>query len=57
MCLFRLHTWPQGLDKGLKWLHQATKLISDITAQHARAALDKGIQIEEHIRKILAVPG
>ncbi|CAL5223080.1 g5539 [Coccomyxa viridis] len=57
MCLFRLHRWPHGLGKDVKWLSQATQLIGDIMAKHARSAHEHGIPIEEHIYKVLAVPG
>ncbi|CAL5223078.1 g5537 [Coccomyxa viridis] len=57
MCLLRAHKWPQGLEKGSKWLSQAIRLISDITAQHVRDADKQDISPEDHIRKVAAVPG
>ncbi|CAL5223081.1 g5540 [Coccomyxa viridis] len=57
MSLFRLHRWPHGLGKSLKWLTQAAQLVGDIMAKHARSAHEQGIPYEEYMRKVSAVPG
>ena len=57
MSLFRLHQWPHGLPSDLDWLGQATQIIDSITAQYAQDAQDQALTPEEHIRKVLAVPG
>lgn len=56
-CLTRLHKWPRGLYEHQDWLAQATQVIHDSIAQHARDAHPQGIPVEEHIRSLLAVPG
>ncbi|CAL5227138.1 g10049 [Coccomyxa viridis] len=56
-CLSRLHRWPHGLDKGAKWLTQATQLVRNITAQLARDAGRLGRRPERHIHIVLTVPG
>ena len=56
-CLTRLHEWQHGLDKEKEWLPQATQVIRDIMAQHARDARTRGITPEEHVCKVIAVPG
>ena len=55
--LERLHTWPHGLEANLEWYLQTRQILVTITAQHSKDAHDHGISPEEHIRKVMAVPG
>ena len=55
--LMQLHTWPGGLDANPQWYSQTRQVLVGITAQHARDAQTQGMTSEEHICKVMAVPG
>ena len=55
-CVLRLHVWPHGIEKEMKWLDEAATHIEGIIAQQAWDASGQSIP-EDHTCSATAAPG